>query len=219
MCCCAQSLRAWVPSPWCLSVVLVVAVLTCSSTVMAHPQIVLVEEDWELVAGPPDPDTDAPQVTCVISPTGNVDSYYAAFDLNHQSLPEFVPGGLQLQIWNDDVAESCRQFPNGAIMAIPGETVRWTQRMQLSEGTLAFEIVNGSSATWNAFGGQGYLKASVNTTLTNLNGYTPSVSVENSGVGYAANRVQSLVLRRIRLITSTGEVFEDNTPRVVHQQQ
>jgi len=81
---------------------------------------------------------------------------------------------------------------------------------------LQFEIINGSSATWGNFGGQGYLRANVATNLADLNQYTPQLSVDNSGVGYAANRVHSLVLKKVRLVTATGQVFEDATARVVH---
>ena len=56
------------------------------------------------------------------------------------------------------------------------------------------------------------------TTLENLNSYHPTVSVGNSGISYAANRVQSLVLKRVRVTTSEGEVLEDSTARPVHQQ-
>ena len=41
------------------------------------PEVVRVEEDWELVVGTPDANSDAPQVTCVISPTGDVDDVHA----------------------------------------------------------------------------------------------------------------------------------------------
>jgi hypothetical protein len=183
------------------------------------PTIVRVEEDWELVVGAPDPDSAAPQVTCVISPLCHVGSLHAAFELNQQSLPAFDAGGLQLQVWNGEVPVSYRGFPNNSVMEQPSETVRWTQAMEVDNGTLTFEIVNGSSTTWGNFGGQGYLKVSISTTLTSLPAYRPSVSVNNSGVGYAANRVESLVLKRIRVHTSTGEVFEDTTERIVHGQE
>ena len=52
-----------------------------------------------------------------------------------------------------------------------------------------------------------------------LNEYSPDTSAEHSGVGYAGNRVQSLVLKRVRLLLDTGDVVEDNTERVVHSQQ
>ena len=189
------------------------------ATAQSPPTIVRVEEDWELVIGQPDPDSDAPQVTCVISPCGNTGSLHATFELNQQSLPTFTAGGLQLQVWEGEAPVSNRGFPNDAVLAQPGETVRWTQGMELDDGSLGFEITNGSSTTWGNFGGQGYLKASVNTTLTSLDAYDPAVSVENSGVNYAANRVQSLVLKRVRVYTSAGEQVEDTTARIVYSQE
>jgi len=180
------------------------------------PTIVRVEEDWELTVASPDPDLDAPQVTCVISPVGNVSSVHAAFEINAQSLPVFTPGGLQLQTWQGEMALSDRRFPNGMVMATPGEVVRWTQSMQLSAGQLTFEISDGSSTTWGSFGGQGYLKSTVATSLVSLNTYDPAVSAKHSGVAYAGNRVQSLVLKRVRAFTADGEQVEDTTERVIH---
>jgi len=182
-------------------------------------QVVRVEEDWELVVATPDPNSDAPQVTCVISPVENVDSVHAAFELNHQSMPDFVAGGLQLQIWNNEEHLGSRKFPNGSLLQTAGETVRWTQSLELSEGLLTFEITDGTSAAWGNFGGQGYLKASISSQLENLNGYSPTVSIANSGVGYAANRVASLVLRKVRLVTSTGEVLEAEPQVSVYPRQ
>ncbi|MBI2480844.1 MAG: hypothetical protein HYV60_20120 [Planctomycetia bacterium] len=58
--------------------------------------VVRIEEDWELVVASPDSNSTAPQVSCTISPLSHVDSIHAAFELNHQSQPEFSAGGLQL---------------------------------------------------------------------------------------------------------------------------
>ena len=178
-------------------------------------QVVRVEEDWELVVVTPDPNTTAPQVNCVISPVGNVESFHAALLLNYQGLPEFIPGGVQLQVWHDEIPRLWRKFPSNALMAPDGETVRWTQTMELHDGWLTFEVVGGTSTTWGTFGGQGYLKAGIATWLENLNDYNPDVSVNNSGVSFAANRVVSLVLKRVRLVMSDGNVLEDSAPRVI----
>jgi hypothetical protein len=183
------------------------------------PVVVRIEEDWEMVVASPDPDCAGPQITCVMSPTGNLAGAYAAFELNQRSLPSFQPGGLQLQLWSGDRPIFQTQGPSAAVMSTAGETVRWTQVMRMVDGAVVFEVVNGSSATWGAFGGQGYLKLFVPAGLGNLNAYTPEVSVQQSGIGYAGNRVQSLVLKRVRYQLSTGEVLEDGTPRVVHSQQ
>jgi hypothetical protein len=181
--------------------------------------VVRVEEDWELVVGQPDSSLDAPQVTAVFSPVGHLNSVHAAFELNHQSQPSFVAGGLQLQIWNGEAPLSSRKFPNPAKMQTSAETVRWTQRMLLWDDVLVFEVSSGSSSTWGSFGGQGYLVAGVSTSLNSLNSYNPQVSVENSGVGYASNRVTSLVLKRVRYRTADGQEFEDNTERVVYSKE
>jgi hypothetical protein len=187
---------------------LVVLFLAISATARAQSSaIVRVEEDWELVVAAPDSYTDAPQVTCVISPVGNVKSLHAALDLNYHSLPVFISGGLQLQVWEGEIPVTYKNYPNPSLLAQAGETISWTQRMDVADGQLKFEIINGSSATWGPFGGQGYLKANVPTSLVDLSGYNPYVSIENSGVGYAGNRVQSLVLKAVRCYTASGEVY------------
>ena len=140
----------------CLPTLTVLFVVAVVPLVMAEDpvlSVVAVEEDWELVVQTPDPNSDAPQVTCVMSPVDNVDSIHAALDINHQSLPHFLAGGLQLQVWNGELAVSERKFPNGNIMSQENERVAWTQRMELSEGALVFEIRNGTSSTWGDFGG------------------------------------------------------------------
>ena len=89
----------------------------------------------------------------------------------------------------------------------------------LVDGVLTVSITNGTSQTWGAFGGGEKLRASVETTLTNLNGYNPQISVSNSGVGFSSNRVGSLVLKRVRTYTAEGEVVEDNEPKTVYQHE
>lgn len=178
------------------------------------PNIIAVEEDWELVVGDPSLENSAPQVTCVISPVGSVDSLYAAFEINHQTQPTFEAGGLQLQVWNGEQHLSTCQFHEHGAMHTAGETVTWTQQLILQGGTLTFVIAAGDSTTWNNFGG--VLRATVGSTLPNLNGYSPEVSASKSGVGYAANRVSSLVLKRIRWYSELGLVAEDDNARVVY---
>jgi hypothetical protein len=177
--------------------------------------VVRVEEDWELVVGAPDTTVTAPQITCTISPSADTEGLYAAFELNQRSQPSFSPGGIQIQVWDGDALLTARDWNTSAQLATPNETVRWTQTMTVNGTNLVFEVLNGSSTTWGAFGGQGYLKATVTSPLLDLNGYHPDVSVANSGVSYAGNRVTSLVLREVRLVLATGVVLRDTTPRTV----
>ncbi len=202
-----------------LLILLCLATWASEAPAQTAPKIVRVEEDWELVVGEADPAINAPQITTVISPVCTVDWLHAAFELNGQSLPEFVAGGMQLQLWDGEKPVTEQKYPAPEELAQPGEVVSWTQCMEVGDGQLTFEIINGHSTTWGNFGGQGYLKTSICFPQDDLEYYDPYVSVANSGVGYAANRVQSLALKRVRIFLSTGEQWEDTTPRIVHCQE
>lgn len=178
--------------------------------------IIRIEEDWELVVKEPDVDTQAPQVTCVISPTGDIDSHYAALTVNHKTLPSYDAGGIQLQVWHGGDAVASSKYPQDDLLGTAGETITWTHRMSVDNGQLVFEIVSGQSTTWGSFGGQGNLRTSVDTSLGNLNAYDWHVSGANSSVGYAGNRVTGLVLKRVRAYSAEGLVQEDNSAKTVH---
>lgn len=195
---------------WVLRTLLVALILsiTASLAMAQLPTIVRVEEDWEVVVSTPDPNCDSPQITAALLPQGSTDGLFATFEVNHQDVPEYVAGGLQLQVWHGETPLGSRKFPDPSLLATPNETVRWTQSMTLSEGVLTFEITNGSSATWGSFGGQGYLRTGIQTSMTNLNSYDPHDTIDNSTVGYASNRIGSFVLVCVRLYTDTGEELE-----------
>lgn len=188
-----------------------------SANCLAGDPVVRVEEDWELRLLNPDSTNFGPQVSCVISPTNDIGSLHVVFTMNYRGEPNFQPGGMQLQLWNGSRLLSQGNFPKNDLLSAEGETVRWTQQMRLGEGTLVFEIVDGSSATWGAFGGEGYLKQVTATSLDTLAGYRPTISSEQSGIGFASNRVSALILKEVRCYTSDGTVYRSTTPRVVHQ--
>ena len=181
----------------------------------APSPVVRVEEDWELVVGEPDANSTAPQATCVLSPGGNLEGFYASVEFNHRTQPEFSPGGVHLQTWQGETPLATHASEAQASLGLSGETVRWTQSMRLEDGTLRFKV-EGDSATWDDFGDDGELKAYVSTSLDNLNGYSPDVSVANSGVSFASNRVQRLVLKEVRYYSANGLLWRDMTERVVY---
>jgi len=181
--------------------------------------IVKVEEDWELVVLEPDSPTVAPQVTCMMSPNGTESGLHMTFEVNHKSGAQFVQGGLTMQLWNDESWVSTKRSESNAAMSAVGETVTWTQSMRVFGDELIFKVKNGNSTTWGAFGGNSFYRLSSEWHGHNLNDYTPDSSVHLSGIGFASNRVQSLVLKRVRVYAVTGEVYEDATPRTVFQHQ
>ena len=185
-------------------------------SIASGQHVLRIEEDWEVVVKNPEMNLVAPQITCAISPRANLDGAHATFEMNHHSSPFFSPGGLRLLAWDGTTQGANASHGSNVIMSRENETVTWTTSMSLADGRLTFEIVNGQSETWNAFGGDGSrLRVSQMTTLLNLNGYDPEVSIANSGVGYASNRVQSMTLKRVRVTMSDGTVVVNDTPRNV----
>ena len=151
-----------------------------------------------------------------MSPTGHSNGQYVIFEINARSLPDFTPGGLQLQVYDGDDLIECKSGPSDALLSTESETITWTQRMSVNDGVLTFEIVSGSSDTWDAFGGQGYLKSNQSADGVSLVEYDPTVSMADSGVSFAANRVESLRLKSFRFYLSNGVVLVDQTPREVY---
>jgi hypothetical protein len=187
--------------------------LICLAAVPARAQgnIVQVEEHWELRINEPDEDRSAPQSTMVMSPTGDLTGMHFLFTLNHVTAPGFEAGGLQVQLWyGDDVVQESISTEIGAV-SHNDEVIRWTQRMTVDDGELTFQIVDGESETWGNFGGDD-LTVSTPTSLNKLNGYSPGVSLTESQVSYAENRVASLVLTKLRWIKENGQVYEYNAP-------
>ena len=178
----------------------------CSTASAAD--VVLIEEHWELHVGGPDAARSAPQVTMVLSPTDNVEDDFFIVTLNHWSYPKFSAGGIQVQRWHNEDCYDVAQCGSQTPLSNDEEVIRWVQRISLVDGNLKFEVVNGSSQSWGTFGGNGELQLTHPTELTRLNAYRPAVSIEQSGIGYAGNRVSSLVLNRLEWQTVDGEEHE-----------
>ena len=194
--------------------------LACPGSAFAdEPTITRVEEDWRVEVSVPEPDDHAPQIITTISPRGDLEREFAIFELNHSTQPEYLPGGMQLQGWYRDVPLELRNTPKTELLRHDGEVVTYTAAMRLDDDRLTFEIINGTSETWGLFGGQGYLKFQRVTTLSNLSGYKPEVSVANSRIGFASHRVLKLVLTEVRYYSDDALEVTDETDRVVHVYQ
>lgn len=176
-----------------------------------------VEEEWELVLAEPDTSTTGPQITCTISPLGNLSGQYGTFDMNHRSAPTFRSGGVHLHTWNGETRLGTISKGSTAVLNTTGETITWTTIMTLESGVLTFDIDYGASSSWGSFG-DGVI-SSVVSTLGNLNQYSPDFSADNSGIGFASNRVSSLKLKKVTYHRQGGQTVVDNTVRVIHAVQ
>ena len=178
-----------------------------------------VEEEWELILLDPAPAMTAPQVTCFISPTGNLDSLYAVLEINQQTYPGYTSGGIQLQVWDGGTVIAHKEDSNSKVLATAQERITWKTIMESKGATLKFQVLAASSTTWGDFGATDRMMIVVNPSsarpVRDLNAYTPTLSVSKSCVGFASNRVQSLVLTKVRRIMTNGYVYEDATRRPI----
>jgi hypothetical protein len=200
-----------------ITTLLSLVMLFFTAGIATAADIVRVEEDWKVEVGTPDVDTEAPQIVTVIGPQNSTDGLYAVFEMNHNTLPDYQAGGLQLQAWQGEANLDFHSFPDQSRMNNSNEVVTFTMSMNLNAGNLVFEVVNGDSTTWGHFGGQGYLKSTVATELDNLNSYAATMSIANSRVGYASHRVKKFVRTAVRTYSAQGLISEDKTEQVVHQ--
>ncbi|MCA9262003.1 MAG: hypothetical protein KDA61_22450 [Planctomycetales bacterium] len=200
-------------NPVCGGRIFIVALLAAGFAARCDAiEIVAIEEHWSLEIGAPDAASSAPQVSMAMSPYGGLSSVFFVFTLNHRNDPTFTAGGMQVQRWTGGDLQSSRTGVHTTPLAVDQETVSWVQRMELTEGQLRFEVNNGASSSWGAFGSEGNLRISTPTELTNLNLYLPYTSLTQSGVCFAGNRVKSLTLTKLRWIDSEGQEYELQAP-------
>ena len=195
---------------WSLFALSFVAFSLFASTALGE-DVVLIEEHWELHVGGPDPARSAPQVTMVMSPNGNLFQEHFLLTLNHHTHPDFVPGGIQVQRWYGEELESASSVSTYNPLASDGEVLTWIQRLSIVNGKLKFEVF-GNSPSWGNFGDDGELTLSQSSSIPRLNNYAPAVSINDSGIGYAGNRVSSLTLKRLRWVTADNEEHELTAP-------
>lgn len=169
-------------------------------------------ESWEVTVGQPNTVRNAPQVTMIMSPHPDLENDYFSFLLNFRCEPDYSPGGMQLLHLKGTEVVDHRDGPCDEMLHHDSETVSWRQSLSIENGALQFDVDEGDSESWGSFGGQGYLRQSVATSLTNLNGYRPRVSLTESGIGFAGNRVESLRLMRLEWHLSDDRVVTFTAP-------
>lgn len=179
-------------------------------------KVVWVEEQWELSIGEPDTGRSAPQATMVMSPNGNLSSTYFLFNLNCRTLPNYQQGGVQVQRWEGNSVVGSGTGSIDEPLSQSEDTVKWTQRISLHDGQITFEVVDGSCDSWGQFGNDGSLKLTSETSLNSLNAYKPAISLNESQIGYADNRVKSLTLKKLVWQTDDGQTHQLNAPIDIH---
>jgi len=206
------SLRTLLPATIAFGAVLLAAPAAWSQEPAADP-IVRVEEDWVLILNSPNQNANSPQFHTLMSPFGDIDSYYAQVAWNYREIPEFLPGGLQLQAWNGETLIRTRAVGTTQL-STAAETIFWTQALQTNGMALYFSILNGHSLTWGEFGRDMMIHMDAN--LGDLSAYSTDVSVANACITYGSNRVNILAIVQVRYYSADGLAAVDSTPRIVY---
>ena len=177
------------------------------------PPVTRVEEDWTLVLNEPDNNTDSPQFHTVMSPFGDVDSYYGQVLWNYRELPDFAAGGLQLNAWEGETIIRRRAIRTEQL-STTAETVTWTQALSTDGVTLTFQVFHGQSVTWGYFNRDMRIDSAAY--LSDLSQYSTDTTVENSCITYGSNRADALMITQVRYYDAGGNLLAvDSTPRVV----
>src|SRR5207302_376368 len=131
-----------------------------------------------------------------------------------QDVPCFIQGGLQLEAWDGNTNLAVKTSTNTQTMGSENELVQWTQYLQRdSDGhRLRFGISAAASQTWGNFTGAEFTVYGADAFLNN---YSPDYSVQNSGITFGFNLVQSMAMSQNRRYYSDGSVVTDFTPRIV----
>ena len=175
-----------------------------------------VQEDWQLIVAAPDTTDAGPQITTTMSPVADDSTPFVDFDLNYSEIPDFSPGGMQIQVWDNTAKCLGTSSQGSARLDTVNETITWTQSMSLANGSIVYGVSNGQSITWGKFGqGQGLLAVSYPATIADMSNYAPAVSVKRSAVSWQSNRVTSLTLTQVRYYAKGVLISTDTTPRSV----
>ena len=179
-----------------------------------NPAIDRVEEDWQLVIQSTDVPSAGPQITTTMCPGPLQDHPDVNFNLNYRGGPQFLPGGLQIEVFDGQDVLTTTASRNEPL-ATDGETITWTQRLYLSAGTVSYQVQSGKSTTWGNFG-TNELSVAFTSSLTDLTGYSPEISISKSGVGWQSNHVTSMQLIQARYYSGDTLIKTDSTARAVH---
>jgi hypothetical protein len=154
-------------------------------------------------------------VKTVMSAQADLLGYCAFYDINYEmqgTPPKLVHGGFGIEMWNPGQQwPSTACYPTTTLLKYANELVTWTQRLDLSKEVLSFGIWNGSSQTWGTASGQVLSVSTSSVPYSDLSGYSPTVSVAESGPTWYPQLVTLLKLKTIRYYDSSGKLVSTDS--------
>ncbi len=171
-----------------------------------EPAIWKIEEDWEMVISEPDPSIYSPQVTFFTSPSTEIGDTYFQLQMNYEADTGFSAGGFHVAAVQGDSIVDEERSDSRITLATNNDRIRWTNVMAVVENKLLFAVKDGHGDEWGDFGGPEYLVRLVPAPVEDLSRYHHQQSLDSVDIGFGANRVQSVTLRRVRVFHTNGVV-------------
>jgi hypothetical protein len=193
-------------------VVIFFGLATCEATAQSINQADRIEEDWVLVADQT-ASSDGPQVNTVMGPTSDLSLPVVVLDINYRHDPVYKSGGLQALVYGNYGLMTSNTVATNPLQ-LANETVKWTQRMTVSGGTVQYVIPAVNSTTWGTFTDNNIL-ASFTAPLTAFKDYNPAASVANSGGAWKTQGLKTLTLVQVRYYVANTLIYTDTTSRPV----
>lgn len=193
-----------------LSTVIIGGILIASVVAGAHsataiePHVFKIEEDWEMAVSEPDAANCSPQVTFFTSPSFQMENCYFQLQMNYAADEGFESGGFHVAAVVDEAFLDEARSATQLTLASSNDLIRWTSVMATINNKLLFAVRDGTGNEWGSFGGPDYLVTIVPSPVVDLNDYAAQQSLDNVDIGFGANRVTSITLKRVRLFYTDG---------------
>ena len=131
---------------------IVVSLAILNPSQIKAENVTSIEEDWQLDVGMPSSARSSLKINCLTSTGAGTQSQHAIFLISELGSAGRNP---QLQLWNGDQLLATTDVPGfREILGHPGERIKWTTRLSISNGVLTAEVSNLSSTTWGNSSGK-----------------------------------------------------------------
>jgi hypothetical protein len=176
-----------------------------NTSVWAQSPVTRIEEDWEMDVVFARDDLGAPQISTLMSPDASTAEYFT-FEINCATSPEPEDGGLQVNAWVGDESYDFKNPPTDRSLERMHEVISWTQVIEVQDNTITFSIKDFRSRSLGNYQNEPLLQVSMPSSLSDLGAYSAQHSLNKSGVPYALNRVNVMMLKSVRSYSGETQV-------------
>lgn len=190
-----------------LRALLIAGGLCLFATTVAYadtPKLFLVEEDWEMVINEPEVSINSPQVAFFLYPDADHSECYFQLQMNYAAEDGYSSGGFRVGAFYHEQPIDEERSAVRETLAWDNDRLQWTSAMAVFNGKLMYALKDGYGYQWGTFGGPEYLVEMDDLDMHALDHYSPQKSLESVDIGFGANRVSSIRLKRVRLKYTDG---------------